>query len=330
MMRAQLLYSFGDDAKFTAVELPDPAPGTGQVLIRIVATSINPIECKLRRYGGEVAPELPALLGSDLAGSIVGIGPGVDRFAVGDQVFGYAGGVRGNPGSYAQMAAVDARMVAAAPRSIPLAHAAALPLSGLTAAEALERSHVASGKSVLILGATGGVGHLAVQMANALGASVHAGLRSQDRLEAALAFGADTAFVIDQESPDEYAKRVTGGTGFDALLDCTAGIDLGALFGALRDGGDLVSLVTRRACDLSLMSRKGLSLHTIFVPNSLLNGFGLEAYTARLERIAKLVDEGRIKPQIDRRTFTLDQMGDAHSAFESGQADGKILIMCKG
>ena len=329
-MHAQLLYSFSDDAKFTAVELPDPVPGPGQVLIQIVASSVNPIECKLRRYGGEVAPELPALLGSDLAGRIVGIGAGVDRLAVGDDVFGYAGGVRGNPGAYAQMAVVDARLVAAAPRSIPLAHAAALPLSGLTAAEALERCHIAPGKSVLILGATGGVGHLAVQMANALGAAVHAGVRSPDRLEAALAVGADTAFAIDQESPDEYAERVTGGTGFDALLDCTAGVDLAALFGALRDGGDLVSLVTRRACDLRLMSRKGLSLHTIFVPNSLLNGFGREAYTVRLERIARLVDEGRIKPQIDRRTFTLDQIGDAHSAFENGQADGKILIMCEG
>ena len=329
-MRAQLLYSFGGDAKFTAVELPDPAPGPGQVLIRIVATSVNPIECKLRQYGGEVAPELPALLGSDLAGRIIAIGPGVDRFVVGDEVFGYVGGVRGYPGAYAQMAAVDARLVAAAPRSIPLAHAAALPLAGLTAAEALERSHVAPGKAVLILGATGGVGHLAVQMASALGAAVHAGVRSPDRLDAALGLGADTSFATDRESPIEYAKRVTSGTGFDALLDCTAGVDLGALFGALRDGGHLVSLVTRRACDLSLMSRKGLSLHTIFVPNSLLNGTGHEAYTTRLERIAGLVDAGWIKPQIDRRIFTLDQVGDAHSAFKSGPVDGKILIMCEG
>ena len=329
-MQAQLLYNFGDGAKFTMTELPTPVAGPGQVLVRIVSTSINPIESKLRRHGGAVAPELPALLGSDLAGRIVALGYGVGRFAVGDEIFGYIGGVRGNPGAYAQMAAVDARLIAAAPRSIPLAHAAALPLAGLTAAEALERAQIGPASSVLILGGTGGVGHLAVQMATALGAAVYAGVSAPEKIRTALGFGALGGFVTHLEPPADYARRVTHGEGFDALIDSTVGMDLEALFGALRDGGHLISLVTRRECDLGLMSRKALSLHSVFVPNSLISGVGLEVYSERLERIAGQVDAGLIAPQINKRIFTLDQIAEAHSVFESGPLEGKILVSCEG
>lgn len=327
-MQTQLLFEFGDDSKFTPTELPVPETGPGQVLVQMVATSINPIECKLRRHGGPIAPELPALLGSDLAGRIVATGPGVEDFGPGDEVFGYIGGVHGHPGAYAEMAVVDACLIALAPRSIPLAHAAALPLAGLTADEALERAQVGPAHSILILGATGGVGHLAVQIAHALGAQVHAGVRSPDKVKAALGLGAQSAFVTDEEPLTDYTRRVTNGMGFDALVDCTAGVDLGSLFEALRDGGHLVSLVTRRACDLGLMSRKGLSLHSIFVPNALISGVGRDAYTRRLKRIADLVEAGLIAPQIDRRSFTLDQIAQAHSAFERGGCDGRILVLC--
>ena len=324
-----MLYGFGDNASFVATDLPDPVAGLGQVLVRIVATSVNPIECKLRRHGGPVAPDLPALLGSDLAGHVVAIGPGVDRFAPGDAVFGYIGGVRGNSGAYAQMAAVDARLLAAAPRSIPLAHAAALPLAGITAAEALERSCVGPGDTVLILGATGGVGHLAVQMAKALGANVHAGVSSSARIDQARALGADVAFVTDQETPIDHVERAAGEQGYDALIDCTSGTDLTRLFGALRDGGHLVSLTTRRTCDLETLSRKALSLHAVFVPNALLSGFGLEVYGKRIERIAALVDAQQLVPRIEPRTFTLDNLGEAHARLEGGNADGKILVCCE-
>ena len=327
-MRAQVLNAFGDDALFSAVEQGDPTAGPGQLLVEMAATSINPIEVKLRRHGGEVAPDLPAVLGSDLAGRVVAVGSGVERFTVGDEVFGYIGGVRGSPGAYASMVAVDSALLAFAPRSIPLAHAAALPLAGLTALDALERSGVGCGTSLLILGATGGVGQLAVQMARALGAVIHAGVRSSDKLGAALDLGADTAFSLDRESPVDHGLRVTGDTGFDVIIDCTAGIDLGLMLTALRDGGQLVSLVTRRACDLSIWSRKGLTLHAIFAPNWLRSERKREMCGARLGHIARLVDAGQLRPQIDGQTFTLDQLNKANARFESGQADGKIIISC--
>ena len=327
-MRAQVLHAFGDDALFSAVELGDPTAGPGQLLVEIAATSINPIEVKLRRHGGEVAPDLPAVLGSDLAGHVVAVGLGVERFAVGDKVFGYIGGVRGSPGAYASMAAVDSALLACVPHSIPLAHAAALPLAGLTALDALERSGVGCGTSLLILGATGGVGHLAVQMARALGAVIHAGVRSSDRIGAALELGADTAFSLDRESPVDHHSRVTCGAGFDVIIDCTAGIDLGLMMAALRDGGQLVSLVTRRACDLGIWSRKGLTLHAIFAPNWLRSERKREMCGARLERIARLVDTGQLRPRIDGENFILDQLNNAHARFESGHAEGKIIIAC--
>lgn len=328
-MRAQFLRSFGEDARFEAALVDDPVPGAGEVLIEIAATSINPIECKLRRFGTDVAPALPAILGSDIAGHVVRLGPGVDRLAVGDAVFGCIGGVRGMPGAYAELAAIDSRLVALAPRSIPLAHAAALPLAGLTAAEGLERSAVGRGNSVLVLGASGGVGHLALHMAKALGASVHEGLSSQAKLRAALASGTHAGFATSQETVGDYAMRVTQGLGFDVLFDCTNGIDLDKLFAATSQGGHVISLVTRRACDLGLLSKKGLSLHAIFIPNPLLTGVGREAFAPRLERIAALVDSGAIPLKVHPEFFTLDRIGEAHALFESSQAEGKIIVLCR-
>lgn len=322
-----LLHAFGETARFTATDLPDPVAGPGEALVRIAATSVNPIEAKLRRNGGAIAPELPALLGSDLAGHIVAVGRNVQRFAPGDAVFGYAGGVRDDPGAYAQLVALDARLIAFAPRSIPLTHAAALPLAGLTAAEALERSAAGPGSSVMVLGATGGVGQLAVQMACAAGAIVHAGVRSPDKLDAARELGANTVFATQIESPVDHALRMSGGAGCDAVIDCTAGIDLETLFNALRDGGQLVSLVTRRACDLGLMSRKGLSLHSIFVPNSLRSTRARTSCGDRLEQITRLVDAGQLSPRIDPRMFTLEELNEAHAALERGCTNGKVLVL---
>ena len=327
-MRVQILRHFGADARFEPAELPDPVAGPGEVLVRIAATSINPIELKLRRFGGDVAPALPAVLGCDLSGEVVAVGPGVDRLAVGDAVFGCVGGVNGMPGTYATMAAVDARLVARAPRQIPLRDAAALPLAGLTASFALQRAQLSPGQSALILGATGGVGHLAVQMARALGATVHAGVRTAAKIATALSLGADAAFSTDGEDPGQYAARVTAGEGFDLVVDCSVGIDLAQLLEATAQGGHVVTLVTQRANDLRQFSARGLSMHAVFVPGPLLTGRGREAFAPQLERIADWIDTGLVRPNIDRERFSLDRIEDGHAKLHSGSADGKILVVC--
>ena len=327
-MRAQILRSFGQQARFELVDVEEPVARVGEVLIGIRATSINPIDCKLRRHGGEVAPVLPAILGSDIAGHVIEVGSGVSHFAVGDAVFGYIGGVRGSPGAYAERAAVDARLVARAPQSIPLEHAAALPLPGLTALDGLERSGVSSGSSVLIVGANGGVGNLAVQLAKAMGATVHAAVHAEAGLSLAYDNGADDAFLPIAGTLAEEARLRTAGAGYRLVFDCTNGIDLPELFGAAGQGGHVVTLVTRRQSDLGLLSKQGLSLHAVFVPGAVLGGVGRDQYGPRLERLAELVDAGFVKPRIHKQTFALDELGVAHDLFESGRLDGKIIILC--
>lgn len=132
-MRAMLLPAFGGPELFQAGVLPRPHPGPGEVLVRVVATSVNPADYKIRSHGGPLAPALPAVLGMDVAGTVVDVGTGVSGFAAGMRVFGCAGGVRGLPGALAEYMVADARLLAAAPEALRLREAAALPLVAITA-----------------------------------------------------------------------------------------------------------------------------------------------------------------------------------------------------
>lgn len=167
-MLAQVIRSFGDVDVFEGETLPDPVPAPGEVLVRIVAASVNPVDTKLRKAASASAPELPAVLGCDFAGEIVAVGQEVTGLAVGDPVYGCAGGFRGVAGgTYAELIAADARLIAKAPTALPLREAAALPLVAITAWEGLERAGVRAASRILVHGGTGGVGHVAVQLAKA-------------------------------------------------------------------------------------------------------------------------------------------------------------------
>jgi NADPH:quinone reductase-like Zn-dependent oxidoreductase len=162
----------GKDAPFRLADLPRPVPGAGQVLVRIHASGVNPLDTKIR--GGAAAHArhpLPAILGMDLAGVVEAVGPAVDRFRPGDEVYGMAGGVGGVQGSLADYAAADAALLARKPAKLTMRQAAALPLIVITAWEGLvDRANVAPGQKVLIQGGAGGVGHVAIQIALARGA----------------------------------------------------------------------------------------------------------------------------------------------------------------
>lgn len=325
-MRAQIIRAFGGIDRFEAVDLPRPEPGPGDVLVRIVAASVNPVDVKIRAGGGAIAPELPAVLGCDMAGIVVAVGEGVSDFAAGDRVYGCVGGVRGVAGgTYAEYVIADARLLAPAPEGIPLRLAASLPLVTITAWEGLERAGVGPGTTVLVHGGAGGVGHVAVQLAKARGAHVTATVSSAEKATIVTDLGADATIDYRRESVDAYVARLTGGRGFDVVFDTTGGSDIATSFAGARLNGQVVSIVTGYSADLTPMHYKGLSLHVVFMLIPMLHDLGRAAHGEILRDAARLVPD-RLRPLIDPERFTLDDVAAAHAKLESGRAVGKILI----
>lgn len=325
-MRAQVIKSFGGPEVLEGADIPRPVAGPGQVLVRVAASSVNPVDTKIRRKGGAYSGSLPVVLGADAAGVVEALGAGVTGFAVGDAVYGSVGGVRGLQGTLAEYVAADARLLAHAPRSLPLADAAALPLVAITAWEGLvEEARVQRGESVLVLGGTGGVGHVAVQLARELGAVVTAAVSSDDKAQLARELGATHVVDYRKERVEDYVARITNGRGFDVVFDATGGSDPSAAFAAARVRGRVVTIVTAFTADLTPMHMKGLSLHAVFMLIPMLHDSGREAHGAILREVARLVDAGRLRPVIDSR-FPLARSAEAHARLESGKAVGKIVV----
>ena len=326
--KAVLLDSFGDAANFRLGELPLAEPPAGHVRVRIHAASVNPVDYKIRRGGGPLAPALPALLGCDFAGVVEAAGPGVEGLKVGDEVYGCAGGLATVPGgTYAEAIVADARLVALKPKSLSMAEAAALPLVGITAWEGLvDRARVRPGQSVLVHGGAGGVGHVAVQIAKAIGAHVTATVSSADKAEVARRFGADETADYRRETPADYVARLTGGRGFDVVFDSLGNENLPNSLEAAAVNGQVVSIVTAVPVDLKPMHAKGLSLHAVFMLIPMIHGIAREHHREILQGLAVLADTGRLRPLLDPERFTLENVADAHRKLEEGRAVGKVVI----
>lgn len=175
-MKAMILNEYGSQATFQAADVPQPTPKAGHVLVRVAASSVNTVDTMIRQMGKDLplSPDLPAVLGMDFAGTVEAVGEGVTQFAVGDEVYGCAGGLADLQGSLAEFMLADARLIAHKPKTLSMREAAALPLVGITACEGLIRTGIKAGQKVLVHGGTGGVGHVAVQLAKHLGAEVFA------------------------------------------------------------------------------------------------------------------------------------------------------------
>lgn len=327
-MRAQVIKEYGGYEAFTEMELPDPQAGPGEVRIRVKASSVNPLELKIRAGLVPAGPDLPAILNADVAGIIDQVGEGVDEFQPGDAVIGCAGGLKGRQGALADFMVTDARLVTQAPTNIPLEDAAVLPLVFMTAWSALvEKANIQPGQWVLIQGGTGGVGHVAIQLAKARGARVAASVSTAEKAEIALQLGADATLLYGQEGMQDEVNRITEGQGFPVVFDTVGGSSLDNSFAAASLEGQVVSINTRSQHDLSLMHSKSLSLHVVFRALPLLTGQGMHQEPARLAALTQLVDEGKIKPLIAKKTFQFTEVGQAHAYLDAGQAIGKIQLL---
>ncbi|MGM1033702.1 MAG: zinc-dependent alcohol dehydrogenase family protein [Bacillota bacterium] len=327
-MKAQIIQSFGDPSVFQLEEVSKPELKPGHVLIQAKASSVNPIDTKVRAGAvPAVAPEFPAVLHGDVAGLVSAVGEGVTEFKVGDEVFGCAGGFKGTGGALAEFMLADADLLAHKPKNLTMEEAAALPLVAITAWEALfNRAHLVPGQDILIHAATGGVGHIAIQMAKWQGATVYTTASSQEKLEIGTRLGADVTINYREESVHDYVQKYTDGKGFDVVFDTVGGENLDRSFEAAAVHGTVAAIAARSTHDLSPVHSKGLSLHVTFMLLKILNKDMHKQYGEILKKVAKVVEEGKLRPLVDPNMFTFDEVSKAHEYMESGKAIGKIVL----
>ena len=305
-MRAIRQEVLGGPEVLREVEVERPEPGLSQILVRVGAAGVNPSDWAHRAFRVFLG-EPPFTLGWDVSGVVESVGFGVTLFKPGDEVFGmlpYPFGV----GSHAEYAVGPARAFAIKPAGIDHVTAGALPLAALTAWQALnDTAHLQAGQRVLIHGAAGGVGHLAVQIAKARGAEVIA-TAGADKHEFVRSLGADQ--VIDHRTED-FTRLVKD---VDLVLELAGEAERS--LEVLRPGGVLVSATQR--LDLALTDTFAEAGRTFL-------GLSVEPDHVGLEALAALADDGRLRPHVTR-TFPLAEAGAAHALVEGGHVRGKIVL----
>jgi NADPH:quinone reductase len=311
---------------FVRQDLPKPSPGKGQVLVRIHASGINPLDTKIRSgQAGHAKQPLPAVLGLDMAGTIELVGPGVTVFEAGDDVYGMVAGVGGLQGTLAEYVVADADLLALKPQRLSMRQAAALPLIAITAWEGIvDRAKVRAGQTVLVHAGAGGVGHIVVQIAKAYGAKVFATV-SHGKEAIVEQWGA-TAIDYHALSPDQYVTQHTGGEGFDIVYDTVGGATLDASFIAVkRYTGHAVSCLGWGTHALAPLSFRGATYSGVFTLMPLLTGYGRPHHGEILSHTAELVDDGKLTPMLNERHFTAHDLADAYAKVEAG-ANGKVVV----
>lgn len=326
-MKSMILNAYGPEVAFEAGDLPKPVADDGQVLVRVVAASVNTVDTMIRAMGKELplAPDLPAVLGMDFAGVVEAVGAGVDAFAVGDEVYGCAGGLADLQGALAEYMAVDAKLIAHKPKSLTMREAAALPLVGITAYEGLVRAGCGAGQTVLVHGGAGGVGHVAIQLARHFGAEVFATGSGAEKLEVIKALGA-TPIDYRANTVADYVAAHTDGAGFDLVFDSVGGANMTASFEAAALNAQIATTVSMLEIDLTPAHFKGLSLHVVFMLIPMLHDHKREEHGRILAEIAKIADAGALKPIVDAGDFDLSDVDAAYARLSSGKAIGKVVI----
>ena len=322
-MRALILDKY--EGPFRLSEIARPAPGRGEVLVRIQASGINPLDFKIRCGSATHAKHpMPGILGMDLAGTVEAVGPEVTRFRRGDEVYGMTGGVGGHQGSLAEYAAVDADLLATKPNNLSMREAAILPLAFITAWEGLvDQANVEAGQSVLIQGGAGGVGQMAIQIATSRAAQTFA-TGSTSRRSNIERLG--SRFIDREEPVAEMVARLTRGQGFDVVFDTSGGPALDASFLAVRRSGHVVSALGWGTHSLAPLSFRAATYSGVFTLLPLLTGIGRAHHGQILAQATALAEAGKLTPFVDPRRFNLQTVDDAYSAMNDGSARGKLVV----
>ncbi|UJH67858.1 zinc-dependent alcohol dehydrogenase family protein [Allomuricauda sp. SCSIO 65647] len=326
-MKAMIINEYGANAVFRPEEVETPTLESGQVLVKISASSINTVDTMIRNMGKDLpfSPANPAILGMDLAGTIEEVGENVTDFSIGDEVYGCVGGLADLQGTLAEYVAADSRLMAHKPKNLTMREAAALPLVGITAYEGLKRAGIKNGQKVLVHGGTGGVGHVALQLAKHFGAEVYSTGGGEEQLSIIESLGA-TAINYKTEQVEDYVNRYTDGVGFDIVFDSVGGENMLKSFEAAALNGQIASTVSLCELDLSTVHFKGLSLHVVFMLIPMLHDFQREEHGKILKDIARITEAGGLNPLLDEERFSLENVGAAYAKLESKKAIGKVVV----
>lgn len=314
-MKAVVLTTFGGAENLKIQTVPKPIPKANQVLVRVCATSINPVDYQTRRGDYKDLVRLPAIIGVDVSGVIEAVGEAVTEFEMGNEVY-YSPQVFGESGSYAQYHVADTGIVALKPSNLSHIEAACFPLAGGTAWDCLvTRGNLQIGESVLIHAGAGGVGSIAIQLAKAMGAYVFATCSSKN-LDFVREIGADRPIDYKNENYTEIIRQATRNRGVDLVLDTIGGETIQRSLEIIRSFGRLVSIVDI-ATPQSLFEAwgKNLTIHFVLAPQ----------YRAKLDALTKLIERTQLRPVIDSK-LSWDQVVQAHQLLEQGGTRGKIVL----
>ena len=306
---------FGGPDLFEERDVEKPYPGPGEVLVRVVAAGTNPVDAKFRAAGSSIGLEAPIVLGADISGVVEEVGAGVTDLAQGDEVY-YTPEVfgPGSNGAYAEYHAAKADIVAKKPASLSHEEAAAVPLAGGTAYEAIvRRLAVRVGETVVIHGGAGGVGSFAVQIAKAAGARVIA-TASSDNQEILKELGAEVTIDYERQDATEVALEDSGGEGVDAVLDAVGGGTIVNSIPATRSFGRLATILGAQG-DLTPHYQKNQTLYGVFLTRE----------RARLEELGTLIERGQVRPLV-AEVLPLEEVGKAHERLDSGHGRGKVVL----
>jgi len=332
-MKAVLMTEAGKPEVLQLQEVPDPKiQNDTELLVRLRAAGINPIDTKLRGRGTFYPDQMPAILGCDGAGVVEAVGSGVQHFQVGDEVYFCAGGLGvSGTGNYAEFAVVEERMVAHKPTSLSFTEAAAAPLVLITAWESLyDRGRLESGQRVLIHAGAGGVGHVAIQLAKLKGAEVCTTVSSQEKVRFVRQLGADHPILYTQTDFVKASLDWTGGEGVDLAFDTVGGKTFYETFPAVRVYGDVVTILEPDPAHTNWKIARSrnlrISLELMLTP--MFQGLvAAQQHQAEiLKQCASWIDEGKLKIHLSQ-TFSLKDAAAAHKALESGSITGKIALL---
>lgn len=313
-MRAMVIHQFGGRDQLQPADLPTPVPGRGEVLIRVQAAGVNPVDVKIREGLARTRfpHQFPIILGWDVAGVIESTGPGATRFRAGDAVYAYARKAIVKDGTYAEFVVLPQANVALKPASLDFAEAAAVPLAALTAWQSLfDAAGLQRGQTVLIHAAAGGVGGFAVQLARWKGARVIATASAANH-DYVRSLGAHQ--VIDYQQDDFVAAvRRAVPDGVDVAYDTVGGDVQQRSALAVRKGGVLVSILA--FADEAAVRANGVEPRYVFVaPNA-----------GQLKRLAQLIERGKLKVHLAAR-LPLAEAARAHEMIETRHTRGKIVL----